>query len=89
MQNNGHVKEFWNLMHYLIFLFEIINDVLSDKWIGRIIFLKYFKFNFCYRRDFSIGTAVKNAVGNVIGSCVFELDELIGAFGTQIQLPLR
>ncbi|VDM92542.1 unnamed protein product, partial [Litomosoides sigmodontis] len=39
-------------------------------------------------RDFSIGAAFKNAVGNVIGSCVFELDELIGAFGTQIKLPL-
>ncbi|CAG9530690.1 unnamed protein product [Cercopithifilaria johnstoni] len=39
-------------------------------------------------RDFSIGAALKNTVGNVIGSCIFKLDELIGAFGTQLQLPL-
>ncbi|EFO19691.1 hypothetical protein LOAG_08801 [Loa loa] len=39
-------------------------------------------------RDFSIGASFKNTVGNVIGSSVFKLDELIGAFGTQLQLPL-
>ncbi|VDM12085.1 unnamed protein product [Wuchereria bancrofti] len=39
-------------------------------------------------RDFSIDTSHKNTIGNVIGSSIFKLDELIGAFGTQLQLPL-
>ncbi|VBB31314.1 unnamed protein product, partial [Acanthocheilonema viteae] len=39
-------------------------------------------------RDFSIGATFKNTIGSVIGSCIFKLDELIGAFGTQLQLPL-
>ncbi|VDO54128.1 unnamed protein product, partial [Brugia timori] len=33
-------------------------------------------------------TSHKNTIGNVIGSSIFKLDELIGAFGTQLQLPL-
>uniref|UniRef100_A0A0R3RKJ1 C2 domain-containing protein n=1 Tax=Elaeophora elaphi TaxID=1147741 RepID=A0A0R3RKJ1_9BILA len=40
------------------------------------------------QRDFSIGSRSKNTSGNVIGSSIFKLDELIGAFGTQLQLPL-
>ncbi|KAM3719856.1 Copine family protein [Dirofilaria immitis] len=39
-------------------------------------------------RDCSINTIAKNKIGNVIGSSIFKLDELIGAFGTQLQLPL-
>lgn len=45
--------------------------------------------NFFCRRDFAIGASSKNKAGNVIGSSIFKLDELIGAFGTQLQLPLR
>uniref|UniRef100_A0A915PMS6 C2 domain-containing protein n=1 Tax=Setaria digitata TaxID=48799 RepID=A0A915PMS6_9BILA len=38
-------------------------------------------------RNFSANGSVKT-IGNVIGSSIFKLDELIGAFGAQLQLPL-
>lgn len=33
--------------------------------------------------------SVANVEGNVIGTTIFKLDELIGAFGAQLRLPLR
>uniref|UniRef100_A0A1I8ELX1 Copine domain-containing protein n=1 Tax=Wuchereria bancrofti TaxID=6293 RepID=A0A1I8ELX1_WUCBA len=49
---------------------------------------KSLRYSYCPQRDFSIDTSHKNTIGNVIGSSIFKLDELIGAFGTQLQLPL-
>ncbi|VDN21789.1 unnamed protein product, partial [Gongylonema pulchrum] len=46
------------------------------------------KFVIFFRRNFTAGASLANAVGGVIGSAIFKLDELIGAFGAQLRLPL-
>ncbi|OZC10026.1 Copine, partial [Onchocerca flexuosa] len=65
---------------------------------NRIIFNVFFSVDYSFERiqllkfeirDYSVGSSVKNTVSNLIGTCVFNLGELIGTFGVKLQVALK
>ncbi|VDO41699.1 unnamed protein product, partial [Onchocerca flexuosa] len=65
---------------------------------NRIIFNVFFSVDYSFERiqllkfeirDYSVGSSVKNTVSNLIGTCVFNLGELIGTFGVKLQVALN
>ncbi|VDM92503.1 unnamed protein product [Onchocerca ochengi] len=65
---------------------------------NRVIFDVFFSVDYFFERiqllkfeirDYSVGGSVKNTVSNLIGTCVFNLDELIGTFGVKLQVTLN